>query len=104
MNKLTTNTQEPSKRLMSADEIDKAIFDLVVRLADIRESSDPETFQQLWDQHVGRVDELDDNRNRIELDEVIGSPFATDTSKNEQVDSVNGTPGAAVLIASNLSN
>src|SRR5256885_17070177 len=96
INKLITTAQEPNNRLMSADETDKAIFDLVVRLANIRESSDPEIFQQLWDQHIGRIDELDNNRNRIELDEGIASAPVAATSNNEQVDSVSRTSGAAV--------
>jgi hypothetical protein len=49
---------------MSADETDKAIVDIVVRLADARARSDPDIFQRLWDQHVGRVDELEDNRRK----------------------------------------
>ena len=61
--KLLVNAPEPSNRHMSADETDKAIIDLVVRLADTRARSDPATFQQIWDQHIGRIDELEHSHN-----------------------------------------
>jgi hypothetical protein len=57
--KLLANAPEPSNPYMSADETDKAIIDLVVRLADIRARSDPAIFQRIWDQHIGRVEELE---------------------------------------------
>src|SRR4051812_42193477 len=61
--KLLANAPEPSNRYMSADETDQAIIDLVVRLADTRARSNPAIFQRIWDQHIGRVEELEHNHN-----------------------------------------
>jgi hypothetical protein len=72
---------------MSADETDQAIVDLVVRLADTRARSNPDIFQRLWDQHVGRVDELENSRHAL-----------------GQAEDLMRTPDAAVPQNSTLSN
>jgi hypothetical protein len=86
--KLLANAPEPSSRYMSADETDKAIIDLVVHLADMRARSDPAIFQRIWDQHVGRVEELEHNYN----------------STIDQVDAPSTTPNPDLHPISNLSN
>jgi hypothetical protein len=66
ISKLIANAPEPSRRYMSADETDQAIVDIVVRLADTRARSDPSIFQRLWDQHVGRVAELENSHHALD--------------------------------------
>jgi len=88
------NIPDSSYHSLSADETDQAIVDLVARLANIKARSDPAVFQQLWDQHVGRVEELEHSRS--------------DTNQAGPVE-VHGNPGTgadAVSITelSNLSN
>jgi len=73
---------------MSADETDKAIVDLVVRLADTRVRSDPAIFQRIWDQHIGRIDELEHSHN----------------STIDQVEAPLTTPDPDLHPISNLSN
>ncbi|OAP54639.1 hypothetical protein AYL99_11087 [Fonsecaea erecta] len=51
---------------MSAERTEEAIVDLIGRLAEIRAHSDPRTFQELWQMHIMRVEELDDGQ---ELDD-----------------------------------
>jgi hypothetical protein len=86
--KFLASAPEPSNRYLSADETDKAIIDLVVRLADTRARRDPAIFQRIWDQHIGRIDELEHNHN----------------STIHQVDALYTTPDPDLHSISNLSN
>lgn len=45
---------------MDHQQIDEALIDLVARLATIRANSDPRVFSELWESHIMRVEELDE--------------------------------------------
>ncbi len=45
---------------MSVDQTEEAIVDLITRLAEIRQNSNPKTFEQLWQAHIMRADELEE--------------------------------------------
>lgn len=74
LSKLLTDAPEPRQRYLSADETDEAIVDLVVRLADTRARSDPDTFQRLWDQHIGRVDEWENRHEGLNVTATVSQP------------------------------
>ena len=90
---------------MSADETDKAIFDLVVQVADIRARSDPVNFGQAWDQHIGRLKEIEDAHNSNGRADEEASIVAAYVDKGEQIEAlVHDTPSSAVPAFRNLSN
>jgi hypothetical protein len=106
--KLISDVPEPRRRDMSADETDQAIVDLVVRLADARARSDPEIFQRLWDQHVGRLDELETCHNVLDRpDAVARTPAAVvGREAEEEFTAARNTPGSTAVVPQklNLSN
>jgi hypothetical protein len=80
---------------MSADETDTAIVELIVRLADTRARSDPDIFQQLWDQHIGRVDELEgSHQHGFDQAEAVGR---ADAGTDEQVGTLRKTPTSTAV-------
>ncbi|OAL36746.1 hypothetical protein AYO20_04078 [Fonsecaea nubica] len=56
----------PAAQRMDSDHTEEAIMDLIVRLVEIRANSDPHTFEELWQTHVMRVEELDDDQGTHE--------------------------------------
>lgn len=47
------------KTMLSRGEAGAAIQDLIRQVADIRACTDPRVFEELWDRHIGRLEELD---------------------------------------------
>ncbi|EXJ54430.1 hypothetical protein A1O7_09769 [Cladophialophora yegresii CBS 114405] len=50
----------PAPSRMNADQTEEAIIDLVTRLATIRANSDPKAFEELWQAHIMRLEELEE--------------------------------------------
>ncbi|EXJ82392.1 hypothetical protein A1O3_06205 [Capronia epimyces CBS 606.96] len=65
-----------TNRVMTADETEEGIVDLVVRLSQIRARSDPRIFAALWEQHIMRVEEFD----AIEAEREESEPTAATAS------------------------
>ena len=103
INKLIASAPEPSHRYMSADETDKAIFDLFIRLSDIRARSEPEVFHRMWDQHIGRLDETENHPSNGQAD-LLARTTDTGMDYYEQLVPANTPSDAAIPAYSNLSN
>jgi hypothetical protein len=57
---VTRGVAASRQRRWTADETDEALVDLITCLATIRAHSEPQVFAQLWETHIMRVDELED--------------------------------------------
>ncbi|ETI20477.1 hypothetical protein G647_08514 [Cladophialophora carrionii CBS 160.54] len=65
MKKIEDLSAEVARRLpapsrMNADQTEEAIIDLITRSATIRANSDPKIFEELWQAHIMRVEELEE--------------------------------------------
>ena len=50
--KVANNFPVPIPQRMNADQVDEALVELIGRLADIRASSDPHVFEELWQEKI----------------------------------------------------
>ncbi|OQV10256.1 hypothetical protein CLAIMM_14281 [Cladophialophora immunda] len=70
---IARNGPAQSNHRMSTERTEDAIIDLIARLAEIRANSDPRTFEELWQVHIMRAEELDDgqgmNEGELEMEE-----------------------------------
>ncbi|KAJ9614000.1 hypothetical protein H2200_002136 [Cladophialophora chaetospira] len=92
--KLAKRLPTPKSR-MSVDQTEEAIIDLIVRLAEVRENSDPKAFAELWEMHILRVDEVEDEDA---LDDalaahIVGTTQPTTSASNEPFNTT-GVPQA----------
>ena len=107
INKLIASAPEPSHHRMSAHETDTAVIDLVVRLADIRALSDPDAFQRVWDQHIGRLNELEnghDGGDQAEVPERTPGAASLGNNHNGHEEVERRTPSTSAPAYRNLSN
>jgi hypothetical protein len=65
---MSPDSTNSSRHLWTFDETNEAIVDLIVRVAAVRDRSDPATFAQLWFEHMLRTDEEDDRANEPETE------------------------------------
>ncbi|KIX96628.1 uncharacterized protein Z520_07894 [Fonsecaea multimorphosa CBS 102226] len=85
-----------SKPNMSSEGTEDAIIDLIARLAEIRANSDPRTFEELWQTHVIRVEELDNGQathdDEPEESNTVGLAAATEKHLGEHRASQSNVP------------
>ena len=53
-------SRKQQQRVMTADQTDEAVYDLIARLHDIRCQSQPDSFARSWETYLARLDEIED--------------------------------------------
>ena len=97
--KMLEKAPEPGcHHIMNAKQTEDGIFRLIETLHDIRANSDPRLFARLWEQHVGRLEEIDGavNANLIDADSAKSPTRGEEEAMSSELTSLDQTHQASM--------